>query len=247
VGAGRFTLKAVGTLVGAAGVVACLTVLYLCMRSVMAVGGACASGGPYVTHTPCPEGVGWMTPVSVLLGLAFLVPLGLANLGMPGPKLLLLAWPALFITLGYNFWDFGTNPPDGRSADVSWIVCAVLFFLMGGLPALALFSKGAFKSTFWNDGNLAGGTDGGDPGRPPKGVRPKARAVLKPAAPTFPDFVVRAARGPTPPAGPAAAPPDGPSTEIADALVKLAGLHSGGQLTDAEFAAAKAKLLGDVG
>ena len=35
---------------------ACLTVLFLCMRSVMDIGGSCASGGPYEIANPCPAG-----------------------------------------------------------------------------------------------------------------------------------------------------------------------------------------------
>ena len=61
--AGRFTLKAFNTFIGVAVVTMCLTVLFLCARAVMDVGGVCASGGPYVVASPCPKGVGWMTPV----------------------------------------------------------------------------------------------------------------------------------------------------------------------------------------
>ena len=71
-GVGRFTLKSANTFIGVAGVALCLTVLYYCMRAVMEIGGSCASGGPYVVARPCPSGVGWMTPVSIFAGLAFL-------------------------------------------------------------------------------------------------------------------------------------------------------------------------------
>ena len=43
---------------------------------------------------------------------------------------------------------------------------------------------------------------------------------------------------------PASTPPQTPSTDTAGELQRLAGLHSSGALTDAEFAAAKAKVLG---
>src|SRR3712207_7813523 len=43
--------------VGVAGMAACLTLVFLGMRAVMDVGGACADGGPFVIDTPCPDGV----------------------------------------------------------------------------------------------------------------------------------------------------------------------------------------------
>ena len=51
------------------------------------------------------------------------------------------AWPALFLSLGWNFLDYGLDPPGPDDGLVwGWLVCAVIFFLMGGLPLLALFS-----------------------------------------------------------------------------------------------------------
>ncbi len=50
--------------------------------------------------------------------------------------LLLLGWPALFISLGYNFIDYAINPPEGMGSTAGWWVCGILFALMG-LPALA--------------------------------------------------------------------------------------------------------------
>jgi hypothetical protein len=49
----------------------------------------------------------------------------------------LLAWPALFLSLGWNFLEYGVDPPDGSANVVwGWLFCGVLFVLMGGLPLL---------------------------------------------------------------------------------------------------------------
>lgn len=124
--------KAVLTFVGLAGSVACLTILYLSMRSVMAVGGTCASGNtPYAIRTPCPTGVPGLMMGSIFLGIGFLF---LYALSAIGPNLIFLAWPALFLSLGWNFLDFGLNPPGDSGGGGGWLVCAVVFFLMGGVP-----------------------------------------------------------------------------------------------------------------
>jgi hypothetical protein len=36
------------------GLSACITLVFLGMRAVMDIGGACADGGPYVSANPCP-------------------------------------------------------------------------------------------------------------------------------------------------------------------------------------------------
>lgn len=46
--------RAIGwLLVSAFGLAACVIVMFLSMRAVMDIGGACASGGPYVPAQPC--------------------------------------------------------------------------------------------------------------------------------------------------------------------------------------------------
>jgi hypothetical protein len=232
-GVGRFGLKATNTLIGVAGVVMCLTVLYYCMRAVMDIGGTCASGGPYEIARPCPSGVGWMTPVSIFAGLAFLGWMIAWNHGLSGPKWALLAWPALFLSLGYNFWDYGLDAPGEQGANAGWIVCGALFVLMGGLPLLALKSRMLRRATFWSDAAPTG------EGR--LAIRPTARTVVRAAKPVFPG------RAQTPP--PASAPPphfaDGADakTEMVGELQRLAAMHRAGELTDEEFAIAKQRVL----
>lgn len=126
--------RSVLTFVGIAGAAAGLCVLFLCMRSIMDVGGVCASGNtPFEPRVQCPSGVPGLMVGSIFLGLLFL---GMYAISAFEINLTLLAWPALFISLGFNFADYGINPPDGfgEGASVGWIVCAVIFFLMGGVP-----------------------------------------------------------------------------------------------------------------
>ena len=65
----RTVLRWTGSLVGLAGVAFSLTLLYKSMRSVQAIGGFCASGGPYqIAHT-CPKGVAGLLPLAIVGGL----------------------------------------------------------------------------------------------------------------------------------------------------------------------------------
>jgi hypothetical protein len=245
-GAGRFTLKAANTFIGVAGVVMCLTVLFYCMRAVMDMGGTCASGGPYVVARPCPSGVGWMTPVSIFAGLAFLGWMVAWNVGMPGPKWVLLAWPALFLSLGYNFWDYGLDAPGDQGAEAGWIVCGVVFVLMGGLPLLALKSGMVRKATFWADAS----TRDSDP----LAIRPTARTVIRAAKPVF---ARQATATPPPGAQPPFTPPFTASpppprytgtgdleSDMVGELQRLAAMHRAGELSDDEFEIAKQRVLG---
>jgi hypothetical protein len=237
---GRFALKSFNTIVGVVVLVASLTVLFLCARAVMDMGGSCASGGPYVVARPCPKGVGWMTPVSILLGLVSVGWMIAWDHGLPGPKWALLAWPALFLGLGWNFWEYGLDTPTDGGVDAGWIACGVVFVLMGGLPLLALKSSDVRRATFWSDAPPS--TEGRET------LRPSARTVIRTVTPTFP----KRSNGPPPPPPPprsgASPPPFSPtghdsSTEMVGELQRLAAMHRAGELTDEEFAIAKQRVL----
>lgn len=123
-----------GVLLALAGVAAALTLVFLSMRSVMEIGGACASGGPFVPIRPCPRGVPGLLIGGIWGGLILaFVYIGL-SIRHRVPSFAGLLWPALFISLGWNFLEYGVDPPFGEGLAWGWLVCGVLFMLMGGIP-----------------------------------------------------------------------------------------------------------------
>jgi Short C-terminal domain len=122
-----------------AGVACGLTLVYLSMRAVMDVGGFCAEGGPFVIEQHCPQGVPGVMVGSLLGGivLAFVyVGIAVAN-GIPSFAMLL--WPALFLSLGWNFLEYAFDPPGADGGVVwGWLICGIVFMLMGGLPLLVM-------------------------------------------------------------------------------------------------------------
>jgi hypothetical protein len=217
----------------------CLTVMFLSMRSVMEIGGFCASGGPYVIENECPKGVSWMMTVAIFVGLLALLVHVVASMSLPGPRFALLAWPALFLSLGWNFWEFGLDAgaENGGGTAAGWIVCGVVFVLMGGLPLIWLLaSPTGRRSLLWADGESS--TD-----------RPTVRATAASVSP----LAVRKLRSES-----AMRPPPGPprlSVEDDDVdpddfttrLERLAAMYRRGDLSAAEFEAAKSKLLTEGG
>lgn len=126
-------------LVGVAGLAMCLTLVFVAMRAVLDIGGACADGGPYIPRVSCPDGV----PLAMVGGIFGLFGFG-GLVGWFGSRissryaaLVLLAWPALFLSLGWNFLEYGFRPPGEEGWAWGWLICGVLFVLMGGGPLLA--------------------------------------------------------------------------------------------------------------
>jgi hypothetical protein len=220
---------------------ACLTLVFLAMRAVMDVGGACADGGPYVSAQPCPEGtaVAMMGGIFGLFAAGGLMAWFGRRLGAGYVALIGLGWPALFISLGYNFLEYGIDPP-GPSTDSEWgfLIPGVLFWAMGGIPlAIGLAGWRAVRSGA--TGRLA------TPAR-----RVAASNVMRiEFAPNSWGDVRPAARTPAPSQPSPAPEPEAPESEadIDEALVsqleRLGSLHAAGSLSDEEFAAAKARIL----
>jgi Short C-terminal domain len=122
-----------------AGIACGLTLTFLSMRSVMNVGGFCAEGGPYQIRQHCPQGV----PGLLLGGIWGGVILALVYIGVVikwhVPHFIHLLWSALFLSLGWNFFEFAFNPPGTTKGVVwGWLICGVLFVLMGGLPLIVV-------------------------------------------------------------------------------------------------------------
>ncbi|HMM48130.1 MAG TPA: hypothetical protein PKE32_00755 [Miltoncostaeaceae bacterium] len=137
-GEGRWRRGAVALFAGTLGLAFFLTLLWFGMRSVLDIGGMCASGGPYQIAVECPDNIGWPMPLSIWLGLmsAGLMAFGAIRVGATG--LVLIGWPALFLSLGGNFLEYGVRPPGGGGLAWGWLVCGVVFVLMGAPPLLAL-------------------------------------------------------------------------------------------------------------
>ena len=147
--AGKVVRKVIFLTLGTAIFIFCLTALYESMRAVMDVGGVCASGGAYEIRQACPKGVGWVIPVSIF-GMFFagiFTFLGVFDEG--GPRPYVFAWSALFLALGWNFLDYGFNPPDHHDTVWGWVICGIVFVVMGGAPLLLLFSPRIARWSIW--------------------------------------------------------------------------------------------------
>jgi hypothetical protein len=131
----------IGVGLTALGIALCLTLLFFAMRGIMDLGGFVAHGGPYVIAHEAPDWV-WLVPVSIVFGMM----LGFANAALAaaagGFNLAVPAWSAVFLSLGWNFAEYGFFPPSGQGLVWGWIVCAVVFFVMGLAPLLLLIGRG---------------------------------------------------------------------------------------------------------
>ena len=121
------------------GVAFALTGVWLGMRSVMDIGGSCASGGPYQIATLCPAGVDVLLTLGIPLGI---VSAGLmvwkgSRIGASYAGLVAFAWPVLFLSLGWNFLEYGVRNPFGEGVELGWFVPGVIFVIMGGVPLVA--------------------------------------------------------------------------------------------------------------
>jgi hypothetical protein len=215
-------------LVSAAGLAACITLLFLGMRSVMDIGGACADGGPYVSAQSCPEGVAIVMPLG-MLGLFGFGALGFwagARVGGLWAALPLLAWPALFLSLGWNFLEYGIAPspelePDGGPI-WGWLIPGVLFVLMGAVPVwIAWRARGEIRSE-------------GQPAVARRFGMPVLTASPSPPRPSL-------AWDPSERPGGSSAS----SEEVVARLERLAALRGQGDLTDDEYDVLKRHLLGE--
>ena len=228
----RFPVGAALLFLGGIAWLSCsITFVYLGMRSVMDVGGACADGGPYVSAQPCPDNVAWFMIGGIWGGFlaAGAIIVGAARLGRGYGMIVLLAWPALFLSLGWNFLEYGLDPPGPGGVEIGWLVCAALFAVMGGGPlVIALRQPSRVWRLVWPAEEPEGGRgrrrrfglSGGRPRRQAAAQRPAA------AAPR-----------------PARAEPE--AVDVVDRLERLARLHREGAIDDAEYDAAKRAVLED--
>jgi hypothetical protein len=120
-----------GILITGGGVVASLTGVFLGMRSVMSIGGSCGSAG---TGLPaCPGHSAAFLMGGIWGGLIFTGLYVWQCMKHDVPSLVSLIWPGLFISLGYNFLDYGVS---GGAGAGGLLVVGVVFVLMGGVPLI---------------------------------------------------------------------------------------------------------------
>jgi hypothetical protein len=230
-------------LISSFGLAASITLVWLGMRAVMDIGGACADGGPYVSAQSCPEGV----PLLMMLGIFALFGFGAlgfwagAHVGGPWIGLPLLAWPGLFLSLGWNFLEYGVSPPEdfGTGPELGWLIPGVMFILMGGVPLLVAWRARAMISSA-GDATIASRL-----GIPSVGAR-SARHAPSPSIAWDPSHRT-ADSGPVAASATSPATGDGETGDLVDRLERLARLRRAGDLTNAEYEAAKATLLGPSG
>lgn len=117
-------------MVTAGGVATALTALFMSMRSVMDIGGTCGSIDSEGTIQSCPGGVAGLLPGAIWGGLIFTGIYVLVTVKYKVPSWVSLIWPALFLSLAYNFFDYGVR----GSVNGGWIVCGIVFALMGVVP-----------------------------------------------------------------------------------------------------------------
>jgi hypothetical protein len=109
------------------------SLLYTGSAVVMGLGGFCASGGPYVIETECPEAVVAFVPLSIFGGLAAAAIGAIFAQGF-GTPLISWAWPVLFVGLGVAFLISSTVP-----GGITFLVIGVLFAIMGLAPLVLEF------------------------------------------------------------------------------------------------------------
>jgi hypothetical protein len=206
-----------------AGVSCALTLLFLSMRAVMDVGGQCAEGGPFVIRQHCPKGSTAMLLGGIWGGLLLVGLYGWHAVTRGIPSLLGLVWPALFLSLGFNFLQYAFDPPGGGGLVVGWFIPGILFVLMGGLPLLVAIPS------------ILRAFSGAAPVPPTSSAGPM-RSALSSMRP-----MVRPAQGWGPRLSAPAAPASG---ELVSELERLDALHRSGGLDDREYQAAKRRILG---
>lgn len=193
----------------------------------MGVGGFCAEGGPFVIEQHCPKGVPGLVLGGIWGGIIFYGLYVWQTIKHKVPSFILLGWSALFLSLGWNFLEFGVDPPGTEGGLVwGWLTCAIVFGLMGGLPLLAVMKptlRGFFgepESDSHAEGGLFSSTLGAT-----------ATMVRKAVART--------------PATAAATRATAQTSELVDELERLAAMRRSGALSDAEFEASKRRVISE--
>lgn len=125
--------------------------LYQAAAVVIGLGGYCASGGPYVIETECPEAVIVFAPVGIF-GMMAAAGIALFFARGFGVSLVAWAWPILFVGLGIQF-ILGAV---GGVGIVTNILVGVMFIVMGLVPVWFLVSSKAIVPTLVGSVSVTG-------------------------------------------------------------------------------------------
>src|SRR4051812_17377158 len=212
------------------------------MRAVLGVGGYCAEGGPYVIAQHCPEGTALLLPVSIFAGLgsAALVGWKGARLGSRWAALVALAWPALFISLGWNFLQFAFAPPEGMDGiELGWLIPGILFVIMGTVPLIGFLPGGKGWTPQAADARAGYDFNAEGEARYEHALRGQRAHLL--------EDLVKAAeqRGPAQTTAPGPLPVGG--SDVVSKLERLSALYRAGSLTYDEFQRAKQATITEAG
>lgn len=140
---GRWVAGGIGLLLALGSLVAFDWALYEVVQT-----GTCASGGPYVSARPCPEGTGLR--IAVLCGAVFagLIGCGLLSASRRGNwraavGVWVVAWALLFVSSGVVALVavYGSDDPAVEGARLGITIMAAVFIPMGLVP-LGLFAIG---------------------------------------------------------------------------------------------------------
>jgi len=144
------------------------------LLGVLQVGGTCADGGPYVIAVHCPENTDIYTLGGVYGGLAAVFVALLVARGF-GTRLVVLAWPILFLTLSLPFLISG----------LPFVIGGILFVIMAVAPLVTEWRTAGPQRTFLGITNAAG-TRFVEPAR-------AQASMMSPGTPNPPDAVAATA------------------------------------------------------
>lgn len=120
-----------------------LTWTFLALRSVVAVGGSCASGGAFEIATPCPDGAWLIAPAIPGMIVVALSGSG-AGHDIEAPNLVVPAWALLFGSLAWTFFEAAF---DG-GVSVGWLLGGLMF---AGFAAPAVWEgRVLFRAEAWH-------------------------------------------------------------------------------------------------
>lgn len=166
-----------GSFLGWALFVACFGSLFQVVLAVMALGGSCASGGPYVIAVECPDNV-WLAPVSIWVGLGSVGLWMFLARGFAAP-LVSWAWPVLFVGLGGAFLAAFVV-----GGDIVGLLIGVMFVAMGLVPfviELRASPRRVFLGQFAADGRQFAEGDRARQGLMMR-ARPNPEGAIEPTA-----------------------------------------------------------------